>query len=57
MLYEARIFLIASAEAPPEEIYIAGDGTFEVPAHGLAPDRNAELGAHRQPQAAVRQRA
>jgi cell division protein ZapE len=28
-LYEARTLLIASAEAPPEEIYIAGDGAFE----------------------------
>jgi cell division protein ZapE len=28
-LYEARTLLIASAEVPPEEIYIAGDGTFE----------------------------
>jgi cell division protein ZapE len=28
-LYEARTLLIASAEVPPGEIYIAGDGTFE----------------------------
>jgi cell division protein ZapE len=28
-LYEARTLLIASAEVPPEEIYSAGDGTFE----------------------------
>ena len=28
-LYEARTLLIASAEAPPEEIYVAGDGTLE----------------------------
>jgi cell division protein ZapE len=28
-LYEARTLLIASAEAPPEAIYAAGDGTFE----------------------------
>ena len=28
-LYEARTLLIASAEAPPEQIYTAGDGTFE----------------------------
>ena len=28
-LYEARTLLIASAEVPPEEIYLAGDGTFE----------------------------
>jgi cell division protein ZapE len=28
-LYEARTLLIASAAVPPEEIYIAGDGTFE----------------------------
>jgi cell division protein ZapE len=28
-LYEARTLLIASAEGPPEEIYAAGDGTFE----------------------------
>ncbi len=27
--YEARTLLIASAEVPPEEIYAAGDGTFE----------------------------
>jgi cell division protein ZapE len=28
-LYEARTLLVASAEAPPGEIYPAGDGTFE----------------------------
>ena len=28
-LYEARTLVIASAEAPPDEIYITGDGTFE----------------------------
>jgi len=28
-LYEARTLLIASAEVPPQEIYTAGDGTFE----------------------------
>jgi cell division protein ZapE len=28
-LYEARTLLIASAEVPPEEIYVAGDGSFE----------------------------
>ena len=28
-LYESRILLIASAEVPPDEIYTAGDGTFE----------------------------
>jgi cell division protein ZapE len=28
-LYEARTLLIASAQVPPEEIYTAGDGTFE----------------------------
>jgi cell division protein ZapE len=28
-LYEARTLLIASAEAPPEKIYPAGDGAFE----------------------------
>jgi cell division protein ZapE len=28
-LYEARTLLIASAEVPPEGIYIAGDGVFE----------------------------
>jgi cell division protein ZapE len=28
-LYEARTLLIASAEVPPEEIYVSGDGTFE----------------------------
>jgi len=28
-LYEARALLIASAEVPPEEIYVAGDGSFE----------------------------
>lgn len=28
-LYEARTLLIASAEVPPAEIYVAGDGTFE----------------------------
>jgi cell division protein ZapE len=28
-LYEPRTLLMASAEAPPEEIYTAGDGTFE----------------------------
>jgi cell division protein ZapE len=28
-LYEARTLLIASAEVPPDEIYRAGDGTFE----------------------------
>jgi len=28
-LYEARALLVASAEVPPEQIYSAGDGTFE----------------------------
>jgi cell division protein ZapE len=28
-LYEARMLLVASAEVPPEEIYVAGDGAFE----------------------------
>jgi cell division protein ZapE len=28
-LYEARSLLVISAEVPPEEIYTAGDGTFE----------------------------
>ena len=28
-LYEARTLLVASAEVSPEEIYTAGDGTFE----------------------------
>src|SRR5918912_1139162 len=28
-LYEARALLVASAEVPPEEIYVAGDGAFE----------------------------
>ncbi len=28
-LYDARTLLIASAEVPAEEIYVAGDGTFE----------------------------
>lgn len=28
-LYEARTLLVASAEAPPEELYVAGDGSFE----------------------------
>jgi cell division protein ZapE len=28
-LYEARALLVASADVPPEEIYVAGDGTFE----------------------------
>jgi cell division protein ZapE len=28
-LYEARTLLIASAEVPPQEIYVAGDGSFE----------------------------
>ncbi len=28
-LYEARTLLIASAETPPEEIYVEGDGSFE----------------------------
>ena len=28
-LYEAGTLLVASAEVPPEQIYIAGDGTFE----------------------------
>ncbi len=28
-LYEARTLLIASAEAPPQEIYVEGDGSFE----------------------------
>src|SRR5262249_16467747 len=28
-LYEARTLLIASAAVPPEQIYVAGDGSFE----------------------------
>jgi cell division protein ZapE len=28
-LYEARMLLIASAEVPPEELYVEGDGAFE----------------------------
>ena len=28
-LYEARTLLLASAEAPPQEIYVEGDGSFE----------------------------
>ena len=28
-LYEARTLLVASAEAPPQEIYVEGDGSFE----------------------------
>ncbi len=28
-LYDARTLLIASAEVPPEEIFVAGDGSFE----------------------------
>ena len=28
-LYEARTLLVASAQVPPEEIYVAGDGSFE----------------------------
>ncbi|HEY3908533.1 MAG TPA: cell division protein ZapE [Stellaceae bacterium] len=28
-LYDARALLIASAEGPPEEIFVAGDGSFE----------------------------
>jgi cell division protein ZapE len=28
-LYEARTLLVASAEVPPEQIYVAGDGSFE----------------------------
>ena len=28
-LYEARTLLVASAEVPPEEIYLSGDGSFE----------------------------
>jgi cell division protein ZapE len=28
-LYEARTLLVASAEVPPQEIYVAGDGSFE----------------------------
>src|SRR6516165_7644535 len=28
-LYDARTLVVASAEVPPEEIYIGGDGTFE----------------------------
>ena len=28
-LYEARTLFVASAEAPPDEIYITGDGAFE----------------------------
>ena len=29
-LYEARTLLVASAEVPPQEIYTAGDGSFEL---------------------------
>ncbi len=28
-LYEARTLLVASAETPPEELYLAGDGSVE----------------------------
>jgi cell division protein ZapE len=28
-LYEARTLVIASADVPPEQLYTAGDGTFE----------------------------
>jgi cell division protein ZapE len=28
-LYEARTLLVASSEVPPQEIYVAGDGSFE----------------------------
>src|SRR5438067_12414750 len=28
-LYEARMLLVASAEVPPEELYLGGDGAFE----------------------------
>jgi cell division protein ZapE len=28
-LYEARTLLVASAEVPPPEIYVEGDGSFE----------------------------
>jgi len=28
-LYEARALLIASAEVPPDQIYVEGDGSFE----------------------------
>ena len=28
-LYEAKVNLICSAEAPPEELYTEGDGAFE----------------------------
>jgi hypothetical protein len=28
-LYEVRMLLLASAEVPPEEIYVEGDGAFE----------------------------
>jgi predicted ATPase len=43
-LYDARTLLIASAEVPPEQIYVADEGVWEFrPAVGL----------HRQPAAAV----
>jgi cell division protein ZapE len=28
-LYEARTLFVASAEVPPDQIYVAGDGAFE----------------------------
>ena len=46
-LYEARTLLIASAEVAPAEIYRCRRRHLRVPAHGLAPQRNAERGLYR----------
>jgi len=52
-LYEARTLLIASAEVPPAEIYVAGDGTFEFrrTVSRLMEMQSAEYVARRQRQA------
>ena len=47
-LYEARTLFIASAEVPPERDLRRRRRRLGIPAHRLAPARDAERGLHRQ---------